>query len=98
MTTLLVSSLFWDDWNLNHIQKHEITPSQAEEVVMGEPLIFSTYKNRLLLIGPDQTGRVLCVVMGQVPESVGVWYVFSARPSSKRERLRYFESFEKENS
>jgi hypothetical protein len=27
----------WNEANLNHIAEHEVTPEEAEEVLLGEP-------------------------------------------------------------
>ena len=84
-----IGLLVWDAWNQEHLQKHAVTPDEAVEVVMGDSLINETYKNRLMVIGPNTAERVLTVVIGQVPGADHVWYVFSARPASRLERVRY---------
>src|SRR6476620_4979459 len=78
--------LTWDDWNLEHITKHLVTPEEAEEVALGFPHFTETYKNRLLMTGPTRSGRFLTVVIGEDPNSPGVYYVFSVRSASRRER------------
>lgn len=79
--------LVWDDWNLDHIVKHAVTVSEVEEVVLRGQLVRETYKSRLQVIGPTATGRLLSVVVGAVPnEPAGVYYPFSARPASRKER------------
>jgi uncharacterized DUF497 family protein len=82
--------LNWDDWNLEHITKHDVVREEAEEVIFGGPVVFKSYKERLVLIGPTSLGRMLAVIVGAVPGSSHVYYVFSARPASRKER-RYYE-------
>lgn len=85
-----IDRLHWDAWNRDHLTKHGVAPEEAEEVVAGEAVVRETYKERLLFIGPTLGGRVLTVVAGPVPDQAGVYYVFSARPASRKER-RYFK-------
>jgi uncharacterized DUF497 family protein len=66
-----------------------VLPEEAEEVVAGEPTIRETYKQRLQLVGPTLAGRMLSIVVGPVPDQPGVYYVFSARPASRKERGAY---------
>jgi uncharacterized DUF497 family protein len=84
-----VARLYWDDWNRDHIAKHAVLPGEAEEVIAGRPMVRDTYKQRLLLIGPTLAGRILTVVAGPVPSQPGIYYVFSARPASRKERRAY---------
>jgi uncharacterized DUF497 family protein len=81
-----IDRFHWDDWNLDHIARHAVLPEEAEEVVAGTPVVRETYKQRLQLIGPTLAGRILSVVAGPVPNQPGVYYVFSARPASRKER------------
>ena len=87
-----IDRLYWDDWNRGHIAKHAVLPEEAEEVVTGNPIVSETYKQRLQLIGPTLAGRLLTVVAGPVPNQPDVYYVFSARPASRKER----QSFQKQ--
>jgi uncharacterized DUF497 family protein len=81
-----IDCLHWDDWNRDHIAKHAVLPEEAEEVIAGWPRVNETYKQRLQLVGPTFAGRMLSIVVGAVPDRPGVYYVFSARPASRRER------------
>ena len=82
--------LYWDDWNVEHIGKHRVLATEVEEVASGSPVFFDSYKNRLLMIGPTAAGRMLTVVIGEVPHQPGDYYVFSARSCTRRE-LRSFD-------
>ena len=83
--------LDWDEWNLGHIRKHAVRPEEAEEVFGSRPVVRETYKQRLQLIGLTLSGRMLTVVIGPVPHQPGAYYVFSARPASRKERKLYDE-------
>jgi uncharacterized DUF497 family protein len=84
-----IDRLLWDEWNRDHIAKHAVLPEEAEEVIAGLPRVNATYKQRLQLVGPTLAGRMLSIVVGAVPDRPGVYYVFSARPASRKERGMY---------
>ncbi len=86
-----IAHLYWDDWNRDHLGKHAVSPQEAEEVVAGEPISRQSYKQRLAVTGPTIAGRLLTVIVGAVPNQPGTFYVFSARPASRRERGEYHE-------
>lgn len=93
-----IEHLHWDDWNRGHIAKHAVLPEEAEEVVVANPMIRETYKRRLQYIGASVAGRMLSVVIGAVPDQPGVFYVFSARPASRKERALYEQMIGSSNS
>ena len=84
-----IDRLHWDDWNRDHIAKHTVRVGEAEEVVAGEPVVQETYKQRLQLVGPTVAGRMLSIVVGPVPDQPGSYYVFGARPASRKERAKF---------
>lgn len=88
---IYIYRLDWDEWNREHIAKHTVSPAEAEEVVAGEPIYRAGYKQRLVVTGPTEAGRMLTVVVGEVPGQSGTYYVFSARPASRRERGEYYQ-------
>ena len=90
-----VERLDWDGWNTEHIAKHGITREQVEEAIAGDTVARATRKNRVLVLGPTQAGRLLAVVLGPVPDEPGAYYTFSARPASRQERRYYREQHEK---
>jgi uncharacterized DUF497 family protein len=56
----------WDEANQYHLARHDVTPKEAEEVVLGEPLyielqneVGSGEEERLLQLGETATGRIL---------------------------------------
>ena len=66
---------------------HEVMPEEVEEVLHGDYTMRETYKNRLLVIGPTRSRRMLAIVLA--PEGEGVYYTVSARPASRQERRIY---------
>ncbi len=85
---IFIRRLVWDSWNVVHIARHEVTPDEVEEVCHGEHIARLTYDERLLLIGPTLSGRMLAVILGPTNKS-GIYYPVTARPVSKKERNLY---------
>jgi uncharacterized DUF497 family protein len=83
--------LVWDEWNIPHIARHGVTQQEVEEACHADVVIYrETYKNRLLLVGSTQAGRVLAIVLGPVPNRPdGIYYPFTARPAHRSERRDY---------
>lgn len=70
---IFLRKLVWDSWNVAHIARHEVTPNEVEEVCHGEYIVRQTYDDRLLLIGPTLSGRILAVILDPT-KKVGVYY------------------------
>ena len=87
--TFYADRLEWDDWNREHIMQHDVLPEEAEQVAKSGPVVLESYKGRLVLIGPTLTGRMLAVIVGPDLIRPDVYYVFSARPASRKERRHY---------
>jgi uncharacterized protein len=85
---IFIRRLVWDSWNVVHIARHEVTPDEVEEVCHGEHIARQTYDERLFLIGPTLSGRMLVVILGPTNKS-GIYYPVTARPASKKERNLY---------
>jgi uncharacterized protein len=57
-------SLFdWDDANISHIAEHDVTPEEAEEVIVGDPLDIGfdvvDGEERWSYLGETNDGRIL---------------------------------------
>jgi hypothetical protein len=59
-------SFDWDDANRTHLARHDVTPEEAEQVLLGEPLDIemqidesANAEERLLQIGETAKGRIL---------------------------------------
>ncbi len=55
-----------------------------------------TYKERWFLLGPRVDGRIMALVVGEVPDQPGWFYPFSARLASRKERANYEERIARE--
>ncbi len=90
--TPFVNEIVWDGWNLRHVARHGVAAAQVEQVLLGTPVFVGSYKDRLVAIGPDADERVLAIIIGPTPGVPTSFYVFSARPASRKERRYYVES------
>ncbi len=79
-----IKQLIWDDWNVEHIKKHQVSVGETEEVCRQPVKTLKTYKGRLIILGKTKKGRLLTMVL--VPEGRGRYYVVTAREMSKKER------------
>lgn len=88
-------SLFdWDGANIAHIAEHGITPEEAEQVVLGDPLEFGldageSGEERLSYIGETATTRVLQVVITMRQERVRVVTAFEP---TRQDKMLYLET------
>ena len=91
MTNVKVKELVWDDYNVEHIKKHDVMKEEAEKVAKNLIAHKVGKKGRYIAIGRSGT-RLLSLVLNR--KGLGVYYVVTARDSSKKERR---EIYEKEN-
>lgn len=89
MPDIEIRRLFWDDWNREHAAKHGISIFEINMLLAGWVFGQETYKGRYQVFRVNQQGRLLSFVIGADPDEHGTWYVFSARPASRRERRRH---------
>lgn len=83
-----VKQLVWDEWNITHIARHEVIPEEVEEICHSDALVQQGHRGRLLIIGLTRGNKMITVIIDPEPEK-GVYYVVTARSSSKRERKIY---------
>lgn len=84
-----MSRLIWDEWNKEHIKKHNVTVSEIEEVFRSTKITKQSYLNRILILGKTKKNRLLTVVISTEKQESP--YVVSARDMSKKERRYYYE-------
>mgnify|MGYP003394216993 CR=1 FL=1 len=87
----------WDKGNSNKSwQKHKISLQEAEQVFESERFIIlddishSLFENRKLIIGPSSSGKLLSAIFTIRRHRVRI---ISVRPSARKERKIYEESF-----
>lgn len=91
MTRVIVRSLIFDKYNLEHIKKHDVSKEEIEQA--GKNFIYHrrTHTGRYLAVGRVGS-RIITLVIRRL--SVGIYYVVTARDASKKERK---DLYEKEN-
>lgn len=58
---IIVNSLIWDDWNKEHIDKHDVTVEETEEACQGKHEVIETFRKRFLLkLKILRTRNILC--------------------------------------
>ena len=76
----------WNDWNVEHISAHGVTPEEAESVVVAAASPLRREDDKWLVFGRGKGGRFLQVVF--VLDEDDTVYVIHARPLTKREKRR----------
>lgn len=85
----------WDEANEGHIARHNVTPSEVEEV-LSDPRSLGTPSDghragRVVVWGCTAAGRPLVVFLDR-PTPSGLAYVVTARPMTARELRSYEEA------
>ncbi len=88
-----ITELLWDDQNIAHIARHNVTVPEVEEVVFGGSGLFFDFDQpsrpgRVAAFGVTTAGRGLAVYL-DTPTSQGASYVLTARPLTTKERQTY---------
>jgi hypothetical protein len=86
---IVIKRLTWDDWNINHIARHQVTPAEVEAACHSDfvLLILRGKKGRLVLIGSSRR-RLLAIVLDPEPTQ-GVYYPVTAYTASRKLRRIY---------
>ena len=79
----------WNEWNIEHVGRHGVTPQVAEEVVQAarSPYPRKIGDEKLLVWGRSEQGEMLQVVF--VLDDDGGIYILHARPLTEREKRQY---------
>ncbi len=83
-----ISGFKWDDWNVEHIDKHSVAPKEAEEACYNQPFIRRGRDGLYLIYSQTDAGRYLFIVIR--PETEDMVYVITARAMTAGER-RYYQ-------
>ncbi|KAF0124954.1 MAG: hypothetical protein FD189_2004 [Elusimicrobia bacterium] len=78
--------LDWDEANIAHVARHNITPDEVDEAFKEKHLIFKSRDGRYMLLGRSAAGRYLMVAF---TVKVGVARVITARDMNHAEKKRY---------
>lgn len=92
MTRIKIKHLIWDDWNLEHIKKHKVSPSEVKEVAKNIIAHKRAKLGRYLIIGRVGS-RILSIIINR--RGVGIYYPVTARDAAKKERMKVYEKEKK---
>lgn len=84
---LRIPELLFDEWNEEHILRHNVIPEEVDEVCRNRPLVSKTRQERLRVIGQTEDGRYLVVILAA--KGKGVYYPITARDATQTERRLY---------
>lgn len=79
----------WNDWNEEYIGMHDVSPEEAEQVVLRarSPFPLVEGDDKYLVWGATQSGRLLQVVFVIDPDDR--LFVIHARELTEREKKRF---------
>ncbi|HWG21808.1 MAG TPA: BrnT family toxin [Terracidiphilus sp.] len=84
----------WDDANIGHIAQHEVTPDEAEETILSNPIEFDFEPDvegepRWTYVGETLASRILLVLITMRSEKIRVVTAFEP---IKRIKTLYLQS------
>lgn len=88
MTRIIIKELILNEDNLEHISKHNVIKKEVIEVGNSFTYHRRTYSSRYLVIGRSGL-RIITLVLRR--ESVGKYYLVTARDSDRKERRTIYE-------
>lgn len=79
----------WDEANIGHIAEHDVTPEEAEDVLLGDSLDLNFQadegdEERWSYLGETRDGRILQVVIALRGEKIRVVTAFDASRQAKQ--------------
>jgi len=84
---ITIEQLIWDEWNRQHIKKHNLIPEEVELALIDNFCIsLPGHSNRWRILG--RSGKRLITTVVQ-KKSGNKYYVVTARDMSKKERAQY---------
>jgi uncharacterized DUF497 family protein len=86
-------SFIWDNANISHLARHNISPEEAEQVIQNEPLDldFQVVNGEIRnpQIGETDAGRILVVISTQRGDDERVVTAWDATSTEKAMYLQY---------
>ena len=82
----------WDDANRLHLARHDVSPDEAEQVIVNDPLDLDVQtvngEERFTQVGETNEGRILVVATTWRNDLIRVVTAWDAAAASKQEYLR----------
>jgi uncharacterized DUF497 family protein len=79
-----IEELIWDEWNVEHIRKHDVSITEVEETCGLIIKTYKSYQGRLIILGKTKNNRLLTIVL--MKKDKKSYYVVTARDMSQKER------------
>ena len=80
---VLVTGLIWDEWNKEHIAKHNVSVKEVEEACLGKHEAIESFRKRIQIKGMTKKGRRITILLS--PENrkletygYGIYYPITA--------------------
>jgi uncharacterized DUF497 family protein len=86
--TIVIRRLIWDDWNIEHISRHNVIPAEVELSLSDKHAVFLRAKQGRVMVLGRAKKRLLTTILNAQPEE-GAFYVITARDMAKKERAYY---------
>jgi uncharacterized DUF497 family protein len=86
---IYVQELLWNDWNIEHIARHNVSPHEVEEVCYFNPFVTRARNKTLRSIGQTYSGRFLVIFLA--PRGKGSYFVVTAREATEAERRSFYK-------
>ena len=83
---MIIKKLVWDEWNIDHIAKHNVEPEEVQEVCDSRNLFEKGRDGTYQITGQTESGRYLSIVV--VPRG-NSFYPVTARDADDKERRRF---------
>ncbi len=92
MTRIVVKELVWNEWNIEHIKKHNVVQNEVEGATRNATVHKKAKQGRYLIIGRVGS-RILSVIVNR--KRVGIYYPVTARDAARKERRQVYEKEKK---
>ena len=79
---VIISGFDWDDDNVLHIDRHQFSPEEVEEVFAGDYKVRRTRQKLYLALGQTLDGRLAIVAFRRLPS--GLIRVVTARDMNEK--------------
>lgn len=82
---MIIKKLVWDEWNIDHIVKHNVKLEEVEEVCREKSIIINKIgQQKIRVLGQTYDGRYLAIFL--VNREGGNFYPVSVRDCALKER------------
>ena len=81
---MVITGFEWDEGNVLHIERHEFTPEEVEEVFAADHKVRRARQGLYIALGETLDGRLAFVVFRRLPK--GLIRAVTARDMEDRER------------